>query len=400
VIAARPWILQGAADTEWASGGRLIPLEGPAKFQPPGLSLRIWYHTQSMTLINSLLGKPRRARAHFAANVAKYHDPTLVRSLLDMSWELRFENPAEMLHLAHLATVIAPHCKSEDRERLDLLGEAWTHFANALKVRGVLRVSGNAFKKAERFLEHTQCQALRASYLECYAALRLRQMRLSETRSALIEALEIREQAGEPGAIALTLNQLAVSESESGSYITALQHLSRANRLITWESDPRMFLLSRHNSIYVLRAMGRPVEALGLYERLQPVYATAGDRVQRLRGQWLFAKIAASFGRGSSDETAERAFRATARAAIELQLPYESGKVLFELGSFFASRRRWHQLELVMVEALNLLDHLGISRDSGLARVLLLVGRDRARSQALLSRAGTLLIRHHFAAAA
>jgi tetratricopeptide (TPR) repeat protein len=353
-----------------------------------------------MTLIDSLLAKPRRARPHFAANVAKYYDSTLVRSLLDKSWELRFESPAEMLHLAHLATVIAPHCEDEERERLDLLGEAWTHFANALKVRGVLRVSESAFKKAASFLAHTQRRTLRASYLECFAALRLRQMRLPETRSALVEALEIREQAGEIGAIALTLNQLAVSECESGNHVAALQHLSRANRLITWEDDPRMFLLSRHNSIYVLRAMGRPVEALNLFERLQPVYRSSGDRVQRLRGQWLFAKIAASFGRGSSDETAERAFRATAQAAIELQLPYESGKVLFELGSFFASRRRWYQLEMVMIEALNLLDHLGISRDSGLARILLLAGRDRAQSQALLSRAGTLLIRHHFATAA
>ena len=53
-----------------------------------------------------------------------------------------------------------------------------------------------------------------------------------------------------------------------------------------------------------------------------------------------------------------------------------------------------------MVEALNLLDYLGISRDSALARILLLVGRDRARSQALLNRAGRLLSRHQFAAAA
>jgi hypothetical protein len=161
-----------------------------------------------------------------------------------------------------------------------------------------------------------------------------------------------------------------------------------------------MFLLSRHNSILALRAMGRSVEALSLYERLQPMYATAGDRVQRLRGQWLFAKIAASFGRAESDETAERSFRDAARIAIELQLPYESGKVLFELGSFFASRRRWHQLELVMVEALNLLDYLGISRDSRLARALLLAGRDRARSQTHLNRASRLLSRHQFAATA
>lgn len=353
-----------------------------------------------MTLIDSLLAKPRRARAQYAANVAKYHDPALVRSLLDKSWELRFDNPPEMLHLAHLATIAADRCKGEERAHLDLLGEAWTYFANALKVRGVLRVSETAFKKAETFLEHTHRKTLRASYLECYAALRLRQQRLSETSSALVEALAIREQIGETGAIALTLNQLAVSESESGNHLTALKHLSRANRIISWESDPRMFLLSRHNSIYVLRAMGRPVEALNLYERLQPFYTIAGDRVQRLRGQWIFAKIAASFGKSSSDETAERAFRDTARAAIELQLPYESGKVLFELGSFFASRRRWHQLEMVMVEALNLLDHLGISRDSSLGRVLLLAGRDRAQSQTLLDRAGTLLIRHHFAAAA
>jgi tetratricopeptide (TPR) repeat protein len=353
-----------------------------------------------MILVESLLAKPRRAREQFAANVAKYHDPTLVRSLLDKSWELRFENPADMLHLAHLATVIAPHCEGEERERLDLLGEAWMHFANALKVRGVLRVSETIFKKAEAFLDKTQNKMLRALYLECFAALRLRQARLSSAKSALVEALAIREQVGEPGAIASTLNQLALSESESGNHTTALKHLSRANRLIPWERDPRLFLLTRHNSILVLRAMGRPVEALELFERLQPIYRTAGDKVQQLRGQWLFAKIASSFGKVGSDETAERAFRDTARVAIELQLPYESGKVLFELGSFFASRGRWHQLEMVMVEALNLLDYLGISRDSNLARVLLQAGRDRAKSQTLLNRAGTLLIRHHFAAAA
>lgn len=352
-----------------------------------------------MTL-ESLLAKPRRAREHYAANVAKYHDPVLVRSLLDKAWEMRFENPAEMLHLAHLATIVADHCKGEERDHLDLLGEAWIHFANALKVRGVLRASGAAFKRAKKFLRHTQRKSLWALYLECFAALRLRQVRLEETRAALVEALAIREKTGEKGEIAATLNQLALSESEGGNHDAALRYASRANRLITWEHDPRMFLVTRHNSVLVLRAMGRFVEALDLFERIQPVYKTTGDRVQRLRGQWLFAKIAASFGNSSSDETAERAFRDTARSAVELQLPYESGKVLFELGEFFAARRRWHQLELVMVEALNLLDHLGISRDSTLGRVLLLVGRDKEQSQTLLSRAGRLLIRHHFAAAA
>lgn len=353
-----------------------------------------------MTPLGSLLAKPRRARVQFAANVARYHHPSLVRSLLDKAWQLRFEDPPEMLHLAHLATVIAPHCKGEERERFDLLGEAWTHLANALKVRGVLRVSAAAFRKAKLFLAETQHETLHASYLECFAALRLRQVRHAEARSALDEALAIREHIGEKGAIASTLNQLAILEAKCEQYLNALRYLSRANRLVSWATDPRLCLLSRHNSIHVLMAMGRPVEALSLFERLQPIYPTAGDRVQRLRGQWLLAKIATSFGRASSDETAERAFRATARAAIELQLPYESGKVLFDLGSFFASRRRWYQLELVMVEALNLLDHLGISRDSGLGRILLLAGRDKARSQTLLNRAGTLLIRHHFAAAA
>jgi len=353
-----------------------------------------------MLPIESLLAKPRRARAQFAANVAKYHDPCLVRSLLDRSWELRFEDSPEMLHLTHLATIIAPHCEGEERERLDLLGEAWMHFANALKVRGVLRVSETTFKKAGALLEETQNNTLRALHLECFAALRLRQARLLSAKTALVEALVIREQVGEPGAIASTLNQLALTESESGNHTTALKYLSRANRLTPWERDPRLFLLTRHNSILVLRAIGRPVEALELFERLEPIYKTAGDRVQRFRGQWLFAKIAATFGKASSDETAERAFRDSAHAAVELQLPYESGKVLFDLGSFFASRGRWHQLELVMVEALNLLDYLGISRDSRLARLLLQVGRDRAQSQTLLSRAERLLIRHHFAAAA
>lgn len=353
-----------------------------------------------MTPIESLLAKPRRARAHFAANVAKYHNPHLVRSLLDRSRELRFDNPGEMLHLAHLATVVAPYCKCEEREQLDLLGETWTHLANALKVRGVLRTSEAAFRKANAFLAKTERQELRASYLECFAALRMRQVRLAEARFIVFEALAIREQMGELSAIASTLNQVGMLESESGQYVTALRHLSRANRLIPWDKDPRLCLLSRHNCIVVLAKMGRSVEALNLYERLQPVYATAGDRMLRLRGQWLFAKVAASFGRADTDETAERAFRATAQAAIELELPYESARVLFEMGSFFAARGRWHRLEMVVIETLNLLDYLGIGRDAAVARVLLLAARQRRQSVNLLSRAGLLINRHAFSAAA
>jgi len=352
-----------------------------------------------MSSIETLLAKPRHARVHFAVNVSKYHDPNLVRSLLDRSRQLRFENPAEMLHLAQLATAIAACCKCEERERLDLLGDAWVHLANALKVRFALRVSEAAFRKAKTFLAQTEHQELYASYLEGFAALRLRQLRLTESRSLLVEALAIREQLGEPGAIAATLNQLGLLENENKQYIVSLGYLSRANRLITWEKDPRLWLLSRHNCIVVLAAMGRSEVALSLYERLQPFYATAADKMLQLRGQWVFAKVSASFGSASADGTAERAFRAAANTAVKLDLPYESANILLDLGKFFASRGRWHALELVIIEALNLLDSLGISRDATAAQVLLLAGRQRRRSLNLLQRAGVLINRHHFAAA-
>lgn len=352
-----------------------------------------------MSSLETLLAKPRLARVRFAVNVSKYHDPHLVRSLLDRSRQLRFENPAEMLHLAQLATAIAACCKCEERERLDLLGDAWVHLANALKVRGVLRVSEAAFRKAKEFLAETEHQELYASYLECFAALRLRQLRLTDSRSLLVEALAIREHLAEPGAIAATLNQLGLSELESKQYILSLGYLSRANRLVAWDKDPRLWLLSRHNGILVLAAMSRSVEALNLYERLQPYYATAADKMLHLRGQWLFAKVSASFGRASSDATAESAFRVAASTAVKLDLPYESAKILLDLGTFFASRGRWHALELVIIEALNLLDYLGIGRDAAVAQVLLLAARQRRRSLNLLQRAELLINRHHFAAA-
>jgi len=145
--------------------------------------------------------------------------------------------------------------------------------------------------------------------------------------------------------------------------------------------------------------MRRSEVALNLYERLQPFYATAADKMLHLRGQWLFAKVSASFGRASADKTAEHAFRAAAGTAVKLDLPYESAKILLDLGTFFASRGRWHALELVIIEALNLLDYLGISRDTAVAQVLLLAARQRRRSLNLLQRAGLLINRHHFAAA-
>jgi hypothetical protein len=145
--------------------------------------------------------------------------------------------------------------------------------------------------------------------------------------------------------------------------------------------------------------MGRSDVALNLYERLQPFYTTAADKMLRLRGQWVLAKVSASFGSASADRTAECAFRAAASTAVKLDLPYESANILLDLGKFFASRGRWHALELVIIEALNLLDYLGISRDAAVAQVLLLAARQRRRSLNLLQRAGLLINRHHFAAA-
>src|SRR5689334_12215858 len=84
----------------------------------------------------------------------RFAAPELVRQLLETSHGIRYQDPEQSLHLAHLACLAAESCPAErcgSPERLaDLQGNAWRQYAEALRVRSRLREAEAAFARAQR----------------------------------------------------------------------------------------------------------------------------------------------------------------------------------------------------------------------------------------------------------
>jgi tetratricopeptide (TPR) repeat protein len=335
-----------------------------------------------------LLGRPQRARVHFCRNRQSLWQPEVVRRLLERAYELRFTDSCEMTHLAELAVECAARCDLPAVPSADLQAEAWSHLANAHKVRGSFRLAERAFKLAERF-ERSGSGAPRivACRLEWLASLRTRQARPAEAVDHLDAALQHRIALGEPHAVATTLIHLAIATTESGRPEEGLFLVIRAMKLIDLETDLRLGLIARHYGVVCLWELGRLDSALRFWKFLEPLYRILGDPLLLLRCRWLEAQILAGYRDPLRDFEAERTFRATVEEALGLGLPYEATEILLDLGVFYAERQRFALLPALLEEILPIFDDLGIGRESLTVRLLQRAVKRHSQTAKLLRQA-------------
>lgn len=278
--------------------------------------------------------KPDRRRL-LVEDTAGFHTWALCERICAESIQAAADNADRALDLARLALLVAERVPGDEAWRSRVQGYAWSHVANARRVRGDLPGADQAFARARQLWEAGAASPLgfldEVQMLSLEASLRIEQ-------SYLREALALLEQALAAPPPRDMRDRLLINKARTlellGQYEAAIATLRQMNSDL---ADPRLNWLRRFTWIANLCHLDRYGEADAMLPELQRLTAHLGNGLDRVRVRWLEGRIAAGLGRRREaietlswvrQELASRGIaHDTAQANLELSVLYlEEGR--------------------------------------------------------------------------
>ena len=237
----------------------------------------------------------------------------MLQALLERSWAIRYENPAEMASLARHAVEIARRLDSRyynSQERADLQARAWGELGNALRAADDLHEAERAFGYAFAFLLqgtgelHLKARLydLHASFLGTRRQFELAFAALDIAYTAYLE-LEDTHLAGR------SLLSKAIYLHYSGQPEMAIEINRRALNLIDAAREPSLRFFAINNQLVFLIACGRFKEAKRELFRKRAELGQLKGRVNGLKLLWIQ-------GRAALADRSERSVRAQGRVTV------------------------------------------------------------------------------------
>jgi len=323
-------------------------------------------------------------QARWVMTDSRFANPRLIHKLVEMSDAVRYENAAHMLHLAHLARLVAEACTVEIAgsapKLADLRALGWNQYANALRVSGRLREAEEAFANARRFCEEgTGDPPLRAGVLARIASLRIFQRRFDEAIALADEVGRIYSELGEISLLSTNRVQKAMAQLLSGAPEAAVRTLNRAIPLIDQEGDPHLLLAACHNLIRAYIEMGEPEQALSLFFEARGLYQDFQDPLIALRAGWQEGQILRDLGHL---QAAEASLLRARQGFMERELLYEVAVVSLDLSAVYLRLGKIEKLRETVLEMVPIFTSLGVDRDA-LAALLQLQQANQQSRQAL-----------------
>jgi tetratricopeptide (TPR) repeat protein len=285
--------------------------------------------------------------------------------LLRRSWNLRHDNPAEMLRLAIQARDLA---EGLDAAALgaatvaDLQCRAWVELGNACRVSDLLADADLALGRAtELFLEGWEDEMLQASLLGD-----ARRFDLAETALDLVFAIHRRR--GDKHQAGRALIKKGIYAGYQGSSDEALLLMEQGLELVDEALDPRLVYLALHNQARLLLDAGQLREARMALWKAKARGLDAGGRVNELKVRWLEGQINAALGELDRAEAALAEVKHGFQAA---GLGYKGALAGLELGAVQIRQGRSALAAREITGAADVFIGLGVGREAG-ASVLLL----------------------------
>jgi tetratricopeptide (TPR) repeat protein len=180
---------------------------------------------------------------------------------------------------------------------------AWAALGNALRVQGDLPGAERSFDMADSWwdagiVESEDALGYEPILLDLKASLRVAQRRFPEAFKLLADAIALflNGEHRDPHLAGRSLILKAAAHIELGDPESALQDLQEANGLIDPQREPRLLLCIRHNLADNLSKAGRHQEAATLLPDLKALAAAHGSPHDRLRLDWVEARVAAGLG--------------------------------------------------------------------------------------------------------
>jgi len=307
------------------------------------------------------LGAPRRLRGLAS-----------VEALLQRSWELRQEDPKQMLHFALLATIEAGNLDTVslgERQVEDVRCRTCLELGNAYRVADRLREAEAALGEAtERFRKGTWDSRLKARLLDVQASLYgdLRSFDLCFATLDLV--ITLYRKLGESHLVGRSLIIKAVHTRYANDTAKAIDLLQEGLSLIDPAIDPKLAVNAVHNLAWLMVDCGRYREARrALWESL-PANSEYIGHLDRLKARWLEGRINAGLGKLPQ---AERDLQAAREGLEAAGLPYTAAIAALDLAEIELRCNRIEHAEALALQSVGVFLSLEISREAQTAVLFL-----------------------------
>ncbi|HWM90428.1 MAG TPA: hypothetical protein VN493_06640 [Thermoanaerobaculia bacterium] len=317
----------------------------------------------------------------------------LCEVLLEKSWNLRHDNPGEMLRLADLAREGADQLDPDEHGReatFDLRARAWGEYANACRVADDLVQAERAIGEAlELRKKGSGSELIRARLAELTAGILCHQRRFPAAFQALDLACSIHRHNGDLQSAARVLVKRGIYTGRSGDPEQGLQILAQALQQIGEEGDPKLRFLVLHNILLFRVERGEFRSAnLQLFE-MRPLYASHAGSVDLVKLRGIEGKIAAGLG---ELDRAERAFQYVREEFEKRGQVYHAATIGLELAMIWLQQGRTDEIKALVTNILEVFRSRYVARES-IAALLMLrdaLERDRATLELITLVAGVI----------
>jgi len=307
------------------------------------------------------LGAPRRLRGLAS-----------VEALLQRSWELRQEDPKQMLQLALLATVEAGNLDTEilgERQVEDIRCRACLELGNAYRVADRLHEAEEALgEAAERFRKGTWDSRLKARLLDVQASFYGDQRSFDLCFSTLDLVIALYRKLGESHLVGRALITKAVHTRYANDASKAIDLLQEGLSLIDPKIDPKLAVNAAHNLAWLMADCGRYREARRTLWESLPANSEYVGHLDRLKARWLEGRINAGLGKLTQ---AQRDLQAAQEGLETAGLPYTAAIAALDLAEIELRRNRVEHAEKVALQSVGVFLSLEISREAQTAVLFL-----------------------------
>jgi len=295
-----------------------------------------------------------------------------VEALLQRSWELRQDDPRQMLHLALLATGEAGKLDHEalgESRVEDVRCRAAVELGNAYRVSDRFQEAGEALSEAaEHFRKGTGDHRLQARLLDIQASLYGDQRRFDLCFAALDRMIGLYRELGESHLVGRALISKAVQTHHAGDAVKAIGLLHEGLELIDPAVDPKLAVNAAHNLAWLMIDCGRYREARRiLWESLRHDSKHVGH-LDRLKARWLEGRINSGLGKL---DLAERDFRVAREGLESAGLAYTAAIAALDLAEVELRRKKPDEAESLALDAVRVFLSLEISREAHAAVLFL-----------------------------
>lgn len=295
-----------------------------------------------------------------------------IRALLDRSWQLRHDDPRQMMRLARSAAKASlrlSHSAYGLEQVRDLQAEAHAELGNAYRAADHFEDAIEAMGKAREFFERgTRNLLLEVRILELEASLLADLRQYGPAAHKLLKVMRFYSQHEDFHRLGRTLVLLGLYSGYSGKHDQGIHWLEQSLKLIDPKRDPGLACAAAHNLILFLVDCDRISEAKKLRIVHSRYLVNPGGRVNQIKFRLLEGRIDAGLGNFSR---AEAIFREVIESFEQVGLPLVAGIERLDLAAVLLRQGKVSEATNTILEAVKVFTTLRIQREALQAIVLL-----------------------------